>query len=125
MEDNMKLQDEDLNAPKGDLYPPELKFICRLCYIASNKRMVDKVECARVERTGMYCRAIEKLRAAYAIQEKEINFAKRYVSLFMGCRNVFSRLELKDFYDKTADKTVHNFEEFLDFCRLYGIDVVE
>ena len=120
-----ELPQEDFCEPRGDLTPPELKAICKLCYVAKNKRMANIVECERVERTGMYCRLIENLRSLLATQQKEIEFSRRYVQMFMGERIAFRKDELRKFFDEKADKGSHNFDEFLDFCRINGMEVFE
>ncbi|MBQ7906807.1 MAG: hypothetical protein IJ309_02405 [Clostridia bacterium] len=117
---------EDYTKPKGDLLPAEINAICRLCRVANNKRMTtQKVECERTERTGMYCRLIENLRVAFQSQAREIEFCRRYVDLFKGSRACFRKDELKAFYDENGAKENRSFEEFIDFCRISGLEVIE
>lgn len=119
------LPEEDFLKPRGDLTPSELKFICNICQIAKNKRSVGKVECERTEGIGTYCRLINNLRLVYLTQARELELCQKYVSLFMGERVSFRKDELKQFFDEKADKSKQKFEEFLNFCRINGMDVLE
>lgn len=117
---------EDYTKPKGDLLPAEIKAICRLCRVANNTRMTtQKVECERTERTGMFCRLIENLRVAYQSQAQEINLCRKYVDLFKGTRSCIRKDELRAFYDEVGDKEGRTFDEFIDFCRIAGLGVID
>ncbi|MBQ7907574.1 MAG: hypothetical protein IJ309_06325 [Clostridia bacterium] len=118
--------EEDYSKPKGDLLIPEIKAICRLCRVANNRRMItQKVECERTERTGMYCRLIENLRVAYQSQAQEINLCRKYSEIFMGSCTCIRQDELRTLYENKAAITKGTFQEFLDFCRIIGMNVLE
>lgn len=111
-----------------DLLPEELKFICRLCHIAANKRMSETVECGDKNVTGQYCEKIERLRRALLLQGAEVEASRKYIGVFKGVlkgKTVFRKQELKKLYDKYSANTPPSFDEFLDFCRMNEIEVLE
>ena len=67
-----------------DLLPHELEFICRICHVAANKRMSDKVECGDKNVTGQYCNNVERLRRALTLQAAEIESSRKYIAVFKG-----------------------------------------
>lgn len=111
-----------------DLLPEELKFICRLCHIAANKRMSETVECGDKNVTGQYCEKIERLRRALLLQGAEVEASRKYIGVFKGVlkgKTVFRKQELKKLYDKYSANTLPSFDEFLDYCRMNDIEVLE
>ena len=111
-----------------DLLPEELTFICRLCHIAANKRMSETVECGDKNVTGQYCEKIERLRRTLTLQVSEIEASRKYIGVFKGVlkgKTVFRKQELQKLYDKYTASTAPNFNEFLDYCRMNDIEVLE
>ena len=112
----------------SDLLPSELEFICKLCHTACNKRMATKVECGEKNITGQYCMNIERLRRALLSQAAEVEASRKYIGLFksvLKSKTVFRKQELEKLYIKYCAKTPPSFEEFLDYCRMNDIEVLE
>ena len=111
-----------------DLLPEEIKFICNMCHIASNKQMKGAVACGGKNITGEYCRFITRLRHTLETQAKEIEVSRKYLDMFkqfMGARAVFRKCELKEIYEKYAIKSPTSFEELMNFCEMNDIEILE
>lgn len=124
VENEQEKQEEKQEFYVGDIEPAEAKFICKLCHIAANKRMADKLECAEIKLKGQYCRPIEKLRNVFLSQKKELEVSRKYISAFMNGRTVFRKEELERLYRDNISEGERSFDEFLSYCQLNGIEVV-
>ena len=121
----MSLEKEKLVS---DILPNELTFICKMCHIAANKRMSQGVECGDKNITGQYCEKIERLRRALVLQSAELEVSRKYTDIFikaMGGRTIFRKQELMVFFDNYSPKTTPSLNEFMDFCRTRGIEILE
>lgn len=116
------------NEIRRDLLPEELKFICKMCYIASNKRMVDKVACSNVTVEGRYCEQIERLRNILNTQGRELEVYRKYASAFVSenfCkRSVYQKNEIAKLYNDKVVEGERSLEEFIDLLCYLGIEVV-
>ena len=111
-----------------DLLPEELTFICRMCHLAANKQMKEKVVCGDKNITGEYCKLVNNLRHTLVTQAKEIEVSRKYLNMFkqfMGARAVFRKCELKEIYEKYATKSPTSFEELMNFCEMNDIEILE
>lgn len=113
---------------RADLLPEEIQFICKLCHIAANKRMVDKLECSSITVEGKYCKHIESIRNALKSQANELSIYRKYITAFMddkkSNRSVFQKNELSRWYKEKIEEGERSFDEFLDLLRHYGIEIV-
>ena len=113
---------------RADLLPEEIQFICKLCHIAANKRMVNKLECSSITVEGKYCNHIESIRNALKSQANELSIYRKYITAFMddkkSNRSVFQKNELSRWYKEKIEEGERSFDEFLDLLRHYGIEIV-
>ena len=111
-----------------DLLPEEIKFICRLCHIAANKRMVDKLECSNIAVEGKYCKHVEKIRSVLRSQASELTIYRKYITAFMNDklaeRTVFQKNELAAWYKEKIEEGERSLEEFLELLRHHGAEIV-
>ena len=127
-EEPLKTEESFKEDLVNDLLPDELRFICSMCHIAANKRMVKEVSCGDKNITGQYCKQIDRLRRALIVQSSELEASRKYIHIFikfMGGINVFRKQELKTMYDEYSVKKKPDFDEFLDYCRMNGIEILE
>lgn len=111
-----------------DLLPEELEFICHICHVAANKRMSVTVDCGDKNVTGQYCDKIERLRRALTLQAAEIESSRKYIAVFKGVlkgKTVFRKQELQKLYVTYTASSAPSFNEFLDYCRMNDIEVLE
>lgn len=111
-----------------DLLPEEIQFICKMCHIASNKRMVDKLACSNVAVEGRPCEHVERIRSILQAQGQELAIYRKYASAFIrdsfGERTVFQKNELVKLYNEKIVEGDRTPEEFIDLLCSLGIEVV-
>ena len=111
-----------------DLLPEELKFICRRCHIAANKRMVDKLDCSCVTIEGRVCENVERIRSTLSAQAQELTIYRKYASAFIsdkfGERTVLQKREIAKIYNEKIAEGERSLEEFVDLLCFLGVDVV-
>ena len=111
-----------------DLLPEELKFICRRCHIAANKRMMDKLDCSSVTIEGRLCENVERIRSTLSAQARELAIYRKYASAFIndkfGERTVLQKNEIAKIYREKVADGKRSLEEFVDLICSLGIEVV-
>ena len=124
------LEEEQNDKPeyRYDLLPEELKFICRRCHIAANKRMLDKLECDSVAIQGRLCENVERLRSILSSQGSELSIYRRYASIFIsdrfGERTALQKSEIAKIYKEKVSDGKRSLEEFVNLLSFLGIEVV-
>lgn len=112
----------------ADLLPEEIQFICKMCHIAANKRMADKLECSSITVEDRYCKHIEKIRTTLKSQAQELSVYRKYISAFISekldKRTVYQKSELLPLYKEKVEEGKRSFEEFADLLRYFGIEVI-
>ena len=125
-----QLEEEKNDKPgyRYDLLPEELKFICRRCHIAANKRMLDKLECDSVVIQGRLCEHVERLRSILSSQASELEIYRKYASIFIsdkfGERTVMQKSEIAKIYKEKVSDGKPSLEEFVNLLSFLGIEVV-
>ena len=125
-----QLEEEKKDKPgyRYDLLPEELKFICRRCHIAANKRMLDKLECDSVVIQGRLCEHVERLRSILSSQASELEIYRKYASIFIsdkfGERTVMQKSEIAKIYKEKVSDGKPSLEEFVNLLSFLGIEVV-
>ena len=103
--------------------PDELKFICAICAVAQNKKNT-KAECSELRIKGTYCEKLERLRVKILTLDRENENHRKYIKAFMK-KPYYTEDEMKGLYNNTFEtKTPMSFEEFLDYCRIFGFVIV-
>ena len=114
--------------PSIDLLPEEIRFICKMCHIASNKRLESKLACSSVTVEGRYCKHVERLRSTLNGQARQLDTFRKYASAFIserfGERTAFDKSEISKWYNEKIVDGKRSLEEFIDLLQLMGIDVV-
>ena len=90
--------------------------------------MKPNVACGGKNITGEYCKLVERLRRSLSMQAKEIEVSRKYIDMFkmfMGARSIFRKCELEEIYNKYSTKSDSSFEEFLSYCEMNEIEVLE
>ena len=124
------LEEEKNDKPgyRYDLLPEELKFICRRCHIAANKRMLDKLECDSVVIQGRLCENVERLRSTLSSQGSELAIYRKYASIFIsdkfGERTVLQKSEIAKIYKDKVSDGKRSLEEFVNLLSFLGVEVV-
>lgn len=124
------LEEEKNDKPgyRYDLLPEELKFICRRCHIAANKRMLDKLECDSVVIQGRLCEHVERLRSILSSQASELEIYRKYASIFISDkfaeRTVMQKSEIAKIYKEKVSDGKRSLEEFVNLLSFLGIEVV-
>ena len=121
-------EEEQENELRFDLIPEELKFICKMCHIAANKRLVDTLACSSVTVEGRLCKHIERLRSTLNGQASQLATFRKYASAFItekyGERTAFQKQEIEKWYKEKIVDGKRSLEEFIDLLQLIGVDVV-
>ena len=121
-------EEKNRNELRCDLLPEEVQFICKMCHIAANKRMVDKLACASVAVEGRLCKPMERLSNTLKSQANELKVYRKYASAFIsdniGERTVLQKNEILKIYKEKVVEGVRSVEEFADLLSYLGIEVV-
>lgn len=119
---------EEKPGYRYDLLPEELRFICRRCHIAANKRMVDKLDCSSVTIEGRLCEHVERIRSTLSSQAQELTIFRKYASAFIsekfGERTVLQKSEIAKIYKEKVADGERSLEEFVDLLCYLGLEVV-
>lgn len=119
---------DETSGYRYDLLPEEIRFICRRCHIAANKRMVDKLECSSVTVEGRLCKDVERIRGILSSQARELTVYQKYASAFIsekfGERRVLQKSEIAKVYKEKVADGERSLEEFVDLLCHLGLEVV-
>lgn len=129
--DNLNLEEcrfKNNKEYRYDLLPDEIRFICRRCHIAANKRMVDKLACSSVTVEGRLCPDVERIRSILQAQGQELSIYRKYASAFIsekfGERSVLQKNEIAKLYKEKIAEGERTLEEFVELLCTLGIEVV-
>ena len=121
-------KEELVFEPTIDLLPEEIRFICKMCHIASNKRLESKLACASVTVEGRLCKHVERLRSTLNGQARQLESFRKYASAFIlerfGDRTAFQKSEIAKWYNEKIVDGKRSLDEFIDLLQLIGVDVV-
>ena len=122
------MSDEKKKELRLDLLPEEVKFICKMCHIAANKRMTDKLACSSVAVEGRLCSHVERLSLTLQSQANELKVYRKYASAFIrdsfSDRKVLQKSEIQKIYQEKIEEGQRTIEEFVDLLSYLGIEVV-
>ena len=121
-------KDELIFEPTIDLLPAEIHFICKMCHIASNKRLESKLSCSSVTVEGRLCKHVERLRSTLNGQARQLETFRKYASAFIcerfGERTAFQKGEVAKWYNDKIVDGKRSLDEFIDLLQLMGVEVI-